>query len=122
MIIPLIVGFLVGKTYGKELKWMIISLGIGITMGTIGGLELIPFAYPLYATQPLDWIGLPEYRPIAIYFGFPSYKIHQEVVLMTEISPLIISILTIVCVVGVLLGQVIGSRRMKRRDLWPAEE
>lgn len=120
MIIPLIVGYVIGKTYGKETKWMIFSAIVGIIMGIIGGLELVPFAYPLYVTRPLDWMGLPEYRPIAIYFGFPFYKIYQEVVLMTEFSPFIISIITVVCVVGIVMGQIVGNRKMKSNDLWPA--
>jgi hypothetical protein len=123
MILPIIVGYLAGKSYGKNLKVIMISLIVGILMGICGGLELIPFAYPLYATRPLDWVGLPEYRPIAIYFGFPFFKLYQEVVLMTDISAFVISILTGVCVLGVLIGYSIGNRAYKKKDqVWSADE
>jgi hypothetical protein len=122
MIIPLLVGYVIGKTYGKEIKWMILSAIIGIIMGIIGGIELAPIAYPLYATRPLDWMGLPEYRPIAIYFGFPFLKLHQEVVLMTEFSPFIICFFMVVCVLVIMIGQTMGNRKMKSRDLWPNEK
>jgi hypothetical protein len=122
MLIPLILGFLIGKSYGKEKTWMMISFLFGIIIGIIGGLELIPLVYPLYAARPPDWVGLPEYRPIAIYLVGPTIKIYQEVVLMTYTSLFVISILSIVSIVGVMIGQVIGARKMKRGDIWLAHD
>jgi hypothetical protein len=123
MILPLIVGFLAGKSYGKNVRIIVLSLIAGILMGICGGLELIPFAYPFYATRPLDWMGLPEYRPIAIYFGFPFFKLYQEVVLMTEVSGLIITILTLICILGVLIGYAFGTLKYKKKDqVWSAEQ
>ena len=86
-------------------------------MGICGGLEFIPFAYPFYATRPLDWMGLPEYRPIAIYFGFPYFKIYQEVVFMTDISGFIITVLIMICLLGVLIGQAVGIHICKKKDV-----
>ena len=105
------------------MRVIIISLIAGILMGISGGLELVPLAYPLYAARPLDWMGLPEYRPIAIYFAFPYFKIYQEVVLMTDISSFIITILCVVCFLGVLIGYTIGFRRYKKTtDVWSSDQ
>ena len=105
------------------MRVIILSLIAGIIMGICGGLELVPLAYPLYAARPLDWMGLPEYRPIAIYFAFPFFKIYQEVVLMTDISSLIIAVLCVVCILGVLIGYAVGIRRYKKTtDVWSADQ
>jgi hypothetical protein len=116
LILPIIVGYLAGKSYGKNLKVIIISIILGVCMGISGGLELIPFAYPFYATRPLDWMGIPEYRPIAIYFGFPYFKIYQEIVFMTDISVFVIAVLTTICILGVLIGQAVGIHVCKKKD------
>jgi hypothetical protein len=122
MILPLFVGYLTGRLYGKDVKAVIISLLIGAIMGVFSGLELIPFAYPIYAARPLDWMGLPEYRPIAIYLVFPNFKLYQEVVLMTEFSSFIIVVFTLICVLGILIGLAIGNRTFtKKSGLWSTE-
>lgn len=113
MIVPAIVGVLCAK-YGRDMgnakSW---ALGIGLVMGIVSGLHIVPLAYPFYAlVTHTTSTSMGTFFNIEAYFLWGESRLWSGGVIdHIWLSPLIPFLFIPVCMLGSYVGLLFGSRR-----------
>ena len=109
MIVPIIVGFVIGRFVSKNNHVNILSLIAAVVMGLLAGFEIAPVIYPLMIIQ-IPWVGIPEIRRVALVFGVPDLILFSESVHFQSYSIILLGVAFVVSFVGVILGVYLGKR------------
>ena len=120
MILPTIIGFVVGRFVSKKSQAVLGALLIGGALGLIASNNLIPLLYPLFWGDA-GLVVIPEAHAIGIMILFPDWLLYSEVVWRTR--TLVIDLVFILT--GVLFGAMgawIGSRLQVGRISAPFED
>jgi hypothetical protein len=123
MILPIILGFVIGRFVRKKNHVLLLGLPIGVMMGLLAGLEIAPLLYPLMIIQ-IPWVGVPEIRRVGLVLGYPELILFSESVHFQSYSILLASTALVVSVVGVILGLYLGLmfRGSDVESPWKANE
>lgn len=120
MILPIIIGFVVGKFVSKKSQAVLGAVLIGGALGLIASSTLIPLLYPLFWGDA-GLVVIPEAHAIGIMILFPDWIIYSEVVWRTRTFVIdLVFILT-----GVVIGAVsawVSSRNQDGRISTPFED
>lgn len=115
MIIPMIIGAAIAG-YGRERRYARnLAIYVGIVIGIVSGLQILPLAYPFYSITNLQ-ISTPNMAYIYTYFlnsDIIVWRIGVQNILM---SPTIVFIFIPVCILGSLLGFYLGNHFFKKMD------
>ncbi|MFX1485064.1 MAG: hypothetical protein ACFFCP_17940 [Promethearchaeota archaeon] len=109
LILSLALGYVIGRIIRKRVVVFIVGLFVGVGLGLIGGFEIFPMVYPFMVTQ-INWVGVPEIRRVGLIFISSDVVLLQESIYFLSFSFLMISVLTIVSVIGVLCGVLLEKR------------
>jgi hypothetical protein len=115
MMLPIIVGFVVGRFVRNRKLIAALGLTIGIAMGLFAGLEWIPVLYPFLVVR-IPWVGVPEIRRVGIAFAHPDLVLYAESIHFQSFSLFILPVLLAAGLIGAILGVYLGIR-FKRSDV-----
>ena len=87
----------------------VLGLVIGVAMGLIAGLEIVPLLYPFMIVQ-IPWVGVPEIRRIGLSLIMPDYVLLDESVHFLSYSFTFTSMLLVLSVLGAVIGIIVGKR------------
>ncbi|MGD9395912.1 MAG: hypothetical protein PVJ05_05755 [Candidatus Thorarchaeota archaeon] len=109
MILPIIIGFVVGRFVIRRNPAHILGLILGVVMGIIGGLEVAPAVFPFMVVQ-IPWIGIPEIRRVGLVLGHPHVVLFAESINFQSFSLIILLILVAISIIGTIAGVYLGAR------------
>ena len=109
MILPIIIGFVVGRFVSKKTPALILGLILGVVIGLIGGLEVAPAVFPFMVMQ-IPWVGVPEIRRVGLVLGHPDVVLFAESIHFQSFSLIMLSILVAVSIIGTVAGVYLAAR------------
>ncbi|MFW9789023.1 MAG: hypothetical protein ACFFE1_15190 [Candidatus Thorarchaeota archaeon] len=83
MILPITVGFVVGRFVRKKSEALLVAIVIGSVLGIVASNTLIPLLYPLFWGEA-GYVIIPEARVIGIMVLIPDLVVYSEVVWRTR--------------------------------------
>ena len=108
MILPLILGYAIGKSMEKRRYAIVIGFILGAAMGLFSTYTLVPLLYPIFVGDA-GLVVIPEFYSIGIMFLVPDFIIYTEIVYMLSRSYIIDLVFAVTGVVFVVLGTLLGS-------------
>ncbi|MHA3964786.1 MAG: hypothetical protein AM325_014745 [Candidatus Thorarchaeota archaeon SMTZ1-45] len=108
MILPGIIGYVVGKYMSRKLHAFALGILLGIVLGLIATYTFIPLLYPVYAGV-LGQIGIPEFDSIGIMVLLPDFVVYSESVYMFTRSYVIDSVFLVTGALFAALGTWVGT-------------
>jgi hypothetical protein len=110
MILPITVGFVIGRFVSrKPLVIGILGLVAGVVLGLVAGFEILPLMYPFMIVQ-IPFVGIPEIRRVGISLVIPYVVLLEESIHYLSYSLMFMSFLTVVSVVGTIIGVFVGKQ------------
>ncbi|MFX1580542.1 MAG: hypothetical protein ACFFBJ_12905 [Promethearchaeota archaeon] len=109
MILPIIISFLAGRFVGRRNRAFILGMLVGLVLGILAGLEVLPLLYPLMIVR-IPWVGVPEIRRIGLAFGHQDLVLFAESIHFQSFSFTMFSILVVVSIAGAIIGGYLGIK------------
>jgi len=109
MIMPVVVGIVIGRLVRKRTYSYILGLVIGVVLGVLSGLEFAPLLYPFMIVR-IPWVGVPEIRRVGFALGHPDIVLFAESIHFQGFSLIMLSALLAVSIIGAAIGVYLGIR------------
>ncbi len=121
MILPAIIGYVVGKYMNSRVLAFLLSVLLGIVLGLIATYTYIPLLYPLFSGEA-GLVVIPEFDSIGIMVLLPDFIVYQEAVYMLTRSYVIDSVFLITGAFFAALGTWVGSANQTTKTTTLFEE
>ncbi|MFQ5884748.1 MAG: hypothetical protein ACE5IO_06575 [Thermoplasmata archaeon] len=110
LLLPLLVGFGLARLEREKAPTWSLGAAIGLVIGIVAGLQVLPLAYPLYAVVTRFIVGNPSIYIIGEYLFTPDNVLWMFGVEEVWMSPALLFHFIPLCVLSSVLGQAIGRR------------
>jgi hypothetical protein len=108
MILPIILGFVIGRLVSRKSLVIVAALLLGSGIGLIASFTLIPLLYPFFAGSA-GLVVIPEFHSVGIMVLTPDFIIYNESVYMMTRSQVIDTLFLLTGAVFSLIGAWEGS-------------
>lgn len=109
MILPFVLGALLGKYVRKKLLIVILGIVLATGIGLVAVFEIVPLLFPFVFTI-LNWMGIPEITRHGMVLVIPDLVLVDELVYLQSFPLILTSVSLAVSILGLVLGIVLGRR------------
>ena len=120
MILPIIIGLIIGKFVSKRSLAIPIALLLGSAVGLIASYTLIPLLYPIF-TGTAGLVVIPEFRVVGIMIFLPDFVVYTETIYMMTRSWIIDSVFVMTGAIFSVLGTWVSLSRQRIKLAGPFE-
>jgi hypothetical protein len=121
MILPIAIGFVVGRIVGRKSIAILSALLIGSVVGLIASYTLIPLLYPIFSGNA-GLVVIPEFYSMGIMILHPDFVVYTETVYMMTRSQFIDLVFVLTGAIFSLIGAWGNSSNYSRKVVVPFEE
>jgi hypothetical protein len=109
VILPFVLGALLGKYVRKKLLIVILGIVLATGIGLVAVFEIVPLLFPFVFTI-LNWMGIPEITRHGMVLVIPDLVLVDELVYLQSFPLILTSVSLAVSILGLVLGIVLGRR------------